>query len=173
MLSYAKLTLRVKKNLGCRPTTPRAVGEFTKKRYARNFAMLSYAKLTCVVCNVTDLCTTRTTTRAGRELFPSCFLRVCYAQLRQTDTVCSKKNLGGRPTTPRAVGEFKKKCYARNFAMLSLALLTLVCVVKKKNLVDANQRHPRRHEQRVSSKKVCPVLLTSERVARVYPAQRR
>ena len=41
--------------------------------------------------------------------------------------------------------------------MLSLTLLTLVCV-KKKNLVDANQRHPRHHEQDVSTKKVWPVL---------------
>jgi hypothetical protein len=43
--------------------------------------MLSYAKLTCGVYFETDLCTTRTMPRAGRELFPSCFLRVCYAQL--------------------------------------------------------------------------------------------
>jgi hypothetical protein len=53
--------------------------------------MLSYAKLTCGVYFETDLCTTRTMPRAEGELFPSCFLRVCYAQLRQTDAVLENK----------------------------------------------------------------------------------
>ena len=63
-----------------------------------------------------------------------------------------------RPTTPRAVCEFKNKSYARNFAILRLASTDTNVYYAHVRDAAADLQPPRRHEQDVSSKKFMPYI---------------
>ena len=69
---------------------------------------------------------------------------VYYAHVRDAAT----------STTPRAVCEFKKKIYARNFAILRLASTDTNVYYAHVRDPAADLQPPRRHEQEVSSKKI-------------------